>query len=178
MIEVRTDDLRFTTDEAAVFLNQVAVSHALNARDWQMAADLVEGHSWPLLERGEILTVAGWLTRLPEELGSHSHLGRQPAASPRWKMTNGPMNTHRSTSPVVYEIRVKGTLSTEWSDWFGGMAISHDEGDTLLTGPVVDQAAPHGLLNRIRDLGLPLLAVRRLSTKESYRCSDTDFDIG
>lgn len=63
----------------------------------------------------------------------------------------------------VYEIRLKGFLPNDWSSWFDGMMIGHDaEGDTTLTGPVVDQAALHGLLDRIRDLGLPLLAVRRL----------------
>lgn len=77
------------------------------------------------------------------------------------------MNAQVSTPSMVYEIRVEGTLSTGWSDWFGGMAITHDEGNTLLTGPVVDQAALHGLLNRIRDLGLPLLFVSSLSAKEN-----------
>ncbi len=63
--------------------------------------------------------------------------------------------------PALYEIRVKGYLSPEWSHWFDDMTITHDdEGNTLLAGPVVDQAALHGLLAKVRDLGLPLLAVR------------------
>ena len=60
----------------------------------------------------------------------------------------------------LYEIRLKGHLDGRWSDWFGGLTITLEEdGDTLLTGPVADQAALHGLLKRVRDLGLPLLSV-------------------
>ncbi len=71
-----------------------------------------------------------------------------------------------SGPPAIYEIRLKGYLPAEWSDWFGGMAVSHDEeGNTLLTGPVADQPALHGLLERIRDLGIPLLAVRAFYTQ-------------
>jgi len=63
----------------------------------------------------------------------------------------------------VYEIRVKGNLDLRWSDWFDGFAITPvgDE-ETLLIGSVADQAALHGLLHKIRDLGLPLLIVKRL----------------
>ena len=65
--------------------------------------------------------------------------------------------------PPVYQIRIKGHLGPRWADWFEGLTIALEEnGDTLLTGPVVDQAALHGLLRRVRDLGLPLLAVVRL----------------
>ena len=60
----------------------------------------------------------------------------------------------------TYRIRVSGHLADRWSDWFGGMAVQRqDDGTTVLVGPVVDQAALHGLIARIRDLGLPLLAV-------------------
>ena len=60
----------------------------------------------------------------------------------------------------LYEIRLKGHLDDRWSDWFGGLTITLEEdGDTLLTGPVVDQAALHGLLKKARDLGLPLVSV-------------------
>jgi hypothetical protein len=60
----------------------------------------------------------------------------------------------------VYQIRVRGELGAEWSDWFDGMTVSPQaEGETLLTGPVRDQCALHGLLARIRDLGLPLLSL-------------------
>jgi len=59
-----------------------------------------------------------------------------------------------------YEIRLKGHLEARWADWFEGLTITLEEnGDTLLTGPLVDQAALHGLLKKVRDLGWPLLSV-------------------
>ena len=62
----------------------------------------------------------------------------------------------------TYEFHVKGLLDKRWSEWFGGLAIHHQEdGTTVLVGPVVDQAALHGVMVRIRDLGLPLLSVNR-----------------
>ena len=65
--------------------------------------------------------------------------------------------------PLVYQIRIKGHLGREWTDWFGGLTITlEDNGETLLTGPVVDQAALHGLLRKVRDLGMPLLSVSRV----------------
>jgi hypothetical protein len=61
-----------------------------------------------------------------------------------------------------YRFRVRGHLDDRWSDWLGGLAIHHQEdGTSVLVGPVVDQAALHGVIVRIRDLGLPLLSVRR-----------------
>ena len=64
--------------------------------------------------------------------------------------------------PPVYQIRIKGHLGREWADWFGGLTLTAlDNGETLLTGPVVDQAALHGLLRKVRDLGMPLLSVNR-----------------
>jgi hypothetical protein len=61
---------------------------------------------------------------------------------------------------VRYEIRVKGHLDTRWGAWFDGMTLSHDgDGTTLIHGPVVDQAALHGLLAKVRDIGLPLISV-------------------
>ena len=61
---------------------------------------------------------------------------------------------------MVYQIRIKGHLGRHWADWFGGMTITLEEnGETCVTGPVVDQAALHGLLRRVRDLGMPLLSV-------------------
>lgn len=68
--------------------------------------------------------------------------------------------------PAGYEIRVKGTLSRQWSAWFDGWTISaSDREETVLTGPVRDQSALFGLLAKIRDLGLPLLLVRRVDAE-------------
>jgi len=69
--------------------------------------------------------------------------------------------------PTIYEIRVKGHLGQQWTDWFGGLTITLEEsGDTLLTGPVVDQAALYGLLKKARDAGLPLVSVTRVETSQ------------
>lgn len=66
--------------------------------------------------------------------------------------------------PMVYQIRIKGHLGSRWTDWFGDMTITlEDNGETLLTGPVVDQAALHGLLRKIRDLGMPLISAVRVN---------------
>jgi hypothetical protein len=65
-----------------------------------------------------------------------------------------------SDQPKVYQIRVKGHLSPQWADWFQGLTIlREDNGDTTLTGLVIDQASLHGLLKKVRDLGMPLVSV-------------------
>jgi hypothetical protein len=75
------------------------------------------------------------------------------------------MSNNRNTKtdpgqPIVYQIRIKGHLSDQWANWFEGLNITLEEdGDTLLTGPVVDQAALFGLLKKVRDLGLPLVSI-------------------
>ena len=62
--------------------------------------------------------------------------------------------------PMLYQIRIKGHLSSQWTDWFDGLAITLEEdGNTLLTGALIDQVALHGLLKKVRDLGLPLLSI-------------------
>ncbi len=65
--------------------------------------------------------------------------------------------------PMVYQIRIEGHLGPKWTDWFGNVTITQeDNGETLLTGPVVDQAALHGLLRKVRDLGMPLISAVRV----------------
>src|ERR1700682_2456883 len=71
--------------------------------------------------------------------------------------------TSEKAQPMIYQIRIKGHLGSEWTDWFGGLTITlEDNGETLLTGPVVDQAALHGVLRKVRDVGTPLLSVIRM----------------
>ena len=73
------------------------------------------------------------------------------------------MNDTPTSNAQYYEIRLKGHLEARWVKWFDGLTITLEEdGDTLLTGPVVDQAALHGLLKKVRDLGMPLVSVRPL----------------
>jgi hypothetical protein len=67
---------------------------------------------------------------------------------------------HDADQPLVYQIRIKGHLGQQWRGWFEGLTITLEEdGDTLLTGPVTDQAALHGILKKVRDLGMPLQSV-------------------
>ena len=61
--------------------------------------------------------------------------------------------------PGVYQIRLRGHLGPQWADWFAGLTITLEDGNTLLSGPLVDQAALHGILKKVRDLGMPLLSV-------------------
>ena len=83
------------------------------------------------------------------------------AGHKRYKvMSNEPELKPTSGQPVIYQIRIKGHLGHRWTDWFEGLTISLEEnGDTLLTGPVIDQAALHGLLKKVRDLGMQLVSV-------------------
>lgn len=71
---------------------------------------------------------------------------------------------------MIYQIRIKGHLNDQWSDWFENATITLKEnGNTLLTLPIVDQAALHGLLKKIRDLGMPLLSVNRIVSDQNNR---------
>ena len=78
-------------------------------------------------------------------------------------MSNEINSGSEKAQSLVYQIRIKGHLGRQWTDWFGGLTITlEDNGETLLTGPVVDQAALHGLLRKVRNLGVPLLSVIRV----------------
>jgi hypothetical protein len=75
-------------------------------------------------------------------------------------MIDKPTYDEKRNQPQCYEIRLKGHLDSQWTDWFGGMTILLEkDGTTLLSGPVADQAALHGLLKKVRDLGMPLVSV-------------------
>jgi len=78
-------------------------------------------------------------------------------------MSNELSPENHADQPIVYQIRIKGHLSQQWANWFGEMTITLEEdGNTLLTGQVIDQAALFGLLKKVRDLGMPLLSVDRV----------------
>ena len=78
-------------------------------------------------------------------------------------MSNRIQSNTDPDQPAVFEIRLEGHLDQQWSDWFGGLTITlGDNGETLLTGPVIDQAALYRLLKKVRDLGLPLISVNRV----------------
>ena len=83
----------------------------------------------------------------------------------REKVTSNEINSEsEKAQPTVYQIRIQGQLGREWTDWFEGLTITLDDnGETLLTGPVVDQAALHGVLRKVRDVGMPLLSVIRVT---------------
>jgi hypothetical protein len=75
-------------------------------------------------------------------------------------MSNDRNSKINSDQPVVCQIRIKGYLDPKWRVWFDGLTITQEEeGITLLSGPVIDQAALHGLLRKVRDLGMPLISV-------------------
>ena len=80
-------------------------------------------------------------------------------------MSKTPNSKIDKSQPPVYEIRIKGHLGSQWTDWFEGLTITLEEdGDTLLTGPVTDQAALYGLLKKVRDSGMSLLSVRQIQS--------------
>ena len=88
-------------------------------------------------------------------------------------MSNDPNGRAEPGRPMAFQIRIKGHLGDDWTDWFGGMTITLEEnGDTLLTGPVPDQAALFGLLRRVRDLGMQLISINRVDTGKQDRSTD------
>ena len=75
-------------------------------------------------------------------------------------------STEDQHEPRLYEIRLKGHLDARWTDWFEGLSLTHaSDGTTMLSGPVVDQAALYGVLRKVRDLGLPLVSVIQVEPK-------------
>ena len=83
-------------------------------------------------------------------------------------MSRTDASTEDQDAPGLYEIRIKGHLDDRWADRFDGLTITReDNDDTLLTGPVIDQAALHGVLRKVRDLGTPLLSVIHVEPKQA-----------
>jgi hypothetical protein len=83
----------------------------------------------------------------------------------------------KSNQPQCYEIRLKGYLDDRWADWFEGLTITLEEGgDTLLTGSGIDQAALHGLLKKVRDLGLPLISVNPVEPGGDHNFNQVQFN--
>ena len=101
-----------------------------------------------------------WASRRRIRYG-HNDAGHATNRWDRYRAVSKKLNSQTySSQPTIYQIRIKGHLGAQWTDWFAGLTITReDNGDTLLTGPVVDQAALHGLLKKVRDLGVPLLSV-------------------
>jgi hypothetical protein len=88
-------------------------------------------------------------------------------------MSNDPNQKTDPGQPMVFQIRIKGHLGDPWTDCFGSLAITLEEnGDTLLTGPVVDQAELHGLLKKVRDLGMPLVSVHQVEPGKQDKPTD------
>ena len=77
-------------------------------------------------------------------------------------------NATDHAEPPIYQIRIEGHLDRAWEDWFCGLDVTlEDDGHTLLTGGIVDQAALHGLLKKVRDLGMPLVSVNRVEPSQA-----------
>lgn len=83
----------------------------------------------------------------------------------------------RHDEPTLYEIRIKGHLDDRWAEWFDGLSFTHQsDGTTILAGPVIDQAALHGVLRKVRDLALPLVSVIRVD-REQPEILGVDADV-
>jgi len=82
-------------------------------------------------------------------------------------MSNNPEPETNPSQPMVYQIRVRSHLGSDWTDWFDGLTVTlQNNGDTLLTGPVVDQAALYGVLKKVRDLGMLLVSVNPVESSQ------------
>ena len=97
------------------------------------------------------------------------------------QQSNETSNDHQleadPNQPIVYQIRVKSYLGSDWTNWFEGFTITLEKnGQTLLTGPVIDQAALHGLLKKIRDLGMLLISVNYLEPAASTTLGSCQLD--
>jgi len=85
---------------------------------------------------------------------------------------------HDPDVPKIFQIKIKGHLGQQWAGWFDGLTITLEEdGNTLLGGPIADQSALHGILKKIRDLGMPLLSVNTIDPDQANK-ADTDPLIG
>jgi hypothetical protein len=85
-------------------------------------------------------------------------------------MSNDPASKTDFNEPMAYQIRIKSHLGAEWADWFGGLTITLEEnGETLIIGRALDQAALHGLLKKVRDLGLTLVSVNQVNHSEESK---------
>ena len=83
-------------------------------------------------------------------------------------MANESNSSNEKAESLIYQIRIKGHLDRKWADWFSGLSItSLENGETLLTGLVLDQAMLHSLLRKVRDVGLPLVAVMRVELEQA-----------
>jgi hypothetical protein len=104
-----------------------------------------------------------WVDAKKETSAFETHLVR------RQRMSETPITIKAHPEPELYEIRVRGHLDARWASQFEGLTVTPEkDGDTLLTGPLADQAALHGLLKKVRDLGLPLISVNRVETNETH----------
>jgi hypothetical protein len=102
--------------------------------------------------------------------GKSCSLGRAFTNKRDRVMSNEITSESEKAQPLVYQIRIKGHFGRQWTDWFGGLTITlEDNGETLLTGPVVDQAALYGLLKKVRGVGMPLLSVIEVQFNENHR---------
>lgn len=87
-------------------------------------------------------------------------------------MANDPFSERDKDRPLIYQIRIRGHLGQPWHEWFAGLTLTLEtDGTTLLTGPVVDQAALYGILKKVSDLGMPLLSVSSIGpgSQDKYR---------